>query len=329
VSVVQVMSGHDARENLLLQLLSDNSRTTITAITKKFGCSRVTASKIISKVEKQFGIRYTLEINEDKLAPSERHIMLLKFKKSPAPKSLEAFFKNDINTEAAYLANNNRSLVIFSRTRDPSAYLAWEQKLSNSLFKYKPIIRHSEVIKSNFGFFPLSNNFVDYISKDVKITQKDKAILSLLNQDSRINYNELSRKTGLNEDTIHYRVYRLQKKGIIKRFTIAVQNPPLTHIGAYFADYSYGSHPDKYDEFATQISSQDKKDSPLSSLQVAALTRGSYRFFLMGAFKDKKEATQKFVQKHKKTFGADAAIYSADNIKVIKGILPFRSLNTT
>lgn len=315
------------RQSLLLRILSDNSRATITSITKKLGCSRITTSRLLSKLENELGIKYTLEINQDKLEPSEMHVVHVKFGKSPNLKTLQGFFKNDLNSEAAYISNNKNNMIVLSRTDDPSSYLHWEQGLASAIARYKPIIKHSEIIHPNFGFFPLGDNFVDHVSRNLKITQKDKQILSIMNQNSRINYNELSRRTGLNEDTIHYRVYRLQKMGLIKRFTIAVQNPTYKHANVYLADYSFDKNPSKYIEFADKLLSDwNVNYEILNPFQVVALTRGSYRLFLIGLFKDRVDATERFIAKHKKAFKKEGRIEIAEMVKPIKGMLPFRSI---
>ncbi len=322
------MTGLGDRQSLLLRILSDNSRSTITSITKKLGCSRITTSRLLSKLENELGIRYTLEINQDKLEPSELHVIHVKFGKNPNVKSLQSFFKDDFDSEAVYLSKNNKNMVVLSRTKDPPSYLQWEQRMANAISRYNPTIKHSEIVHSNFGFFPLNDNFVEQIRRDLKITQKDKQILSIMNQNSRINYNDLSRKTGLNEDTIHYRVYRLQKMGLIKRFTIAVQNPPYKYANAYLVDYSFAKNPNKYIEFAGKLHSDwNYNESALNPFQVVTLTRGSYRLFLIGLFKDRIDSVERFVSKHRKAFKDEGHVEVAEMIKPIKGILPFRSIS--
>ena len=49
---------------------------------------------------------------------------------------------------------------------------------------------------------------------------KDRSMITLLTQDSRISNVELSRKIGLTEGAVRARIERLVKEGTIRRFTI-------------------------------------------------------------------------------------------------------------
>lgn len=50
----------------------------------------------------------------------------------------------------------------------------------------------------------------------------DKAILSQLQEDSRIPYAELASKVGLSVGAVHERVKKLERKGVIKRYRVDV-----------------------------------------------------------------------------------------------------------
>jgi len=52
----------------------------------------------------------------------------------------------------------------------------------------------------------------------------DSAILEILRKNSRTSFLEMSRITGISDATIQFRVKRMKERGIIERFTIAV-NP--------------------------------------------------------------------------------------------------------
>lgn len=53
------------------------------------------------------------------------------------------------------------------------------------------------------------------------VTPTDRAIIRLLQQNSRISYAELSRKTGIPESTIRRRMERLQETGVIEFSMVA------------------------------------------------------------------------------------------------------------
>lgn len=54
----------------------------------------------------------------------------------------------------------------------------------------------------------------------LNITPNESKVLRILNEDSRISINEISEITGLNRNTIRKIIIDLKKKGIIKKFTI-------------------------------------------------------------------------------------------------------------
>jgi Lrp/AsnC family transcriptional regulator for asnA, asnC and gidA len=50
----------------------------------------------------------------------------------------------------------------------------------------------------------------------------DSNIIKLLKQNSRMSYLEMSRRMGISDATIQFRIKRLKEHGIIKKFTITV-----------------------------------------------------------------------------------------------------------
>jgi Lrp/AsnC family transcriptional regulator, leucine-responsive regulatory protein len=51
------------------------------------------------------------------------------------------------------------------------------------------------------------------------VEEIDRRIVSLLSQDGRISFTELSRRTGLSVSATHQRVRRLERRGVIKGYT--------------------------------------------------------------------------------------------------------------
>ncbi|MBC7101393.1 Lrp/AsnC family transcriptional regulator [Methanothermobacter tenebrarum] len=61
----------------------------------------------------------------------------------------------------------------------------------------------------------------------VKIDDIDKKILHLLNEDGRMSYREISRKLGVSVGTVHNRVEKLMKNGVIKKFVPVIDHSKL------------------------------------------------------------------------------------------------------
>ena len=57
-----------------------------------------------------------------------------------------------------------------------------------------------------------------------QLDEYDKKIISLLMEDGRISYVDLANKVGLSRVAVRDRVYNLKEKGVIEKFTIAVDS---------------------------------------------------------------------------------------------------------
>jgi Lrp/AsnC family transcriptional regulator, leucine-responsive regulatory protein len=54
------------------------------------------------------------------------------------------------------------------------------------------------------------------------VEEIDRRIVSLLSQDGRISFTELSRQTGLSVSATHQRVRRLERRGVIRGYTAVI-----------------------------------------------------------------------------------------------------------
>ena len=61
----------------------------------------------------------------------------------------------------------------------------------------------------------------------MKLDELDHQILAILKKDSRTPFTEVGRELGVSDATIHGRVNRMMKEGIIKEFTVKVDEAAL------------------------------------------------------------------------------------------------------
>ncbi len=54
--------------------------------------------------------------------------------------------------------------------------------------------------------------------------KKDTAILELVKQNSRHSVREIAKETGIRPSTVHQRLLKLKKEGVIERFTVKLDN---------------------------------------------------------------------------------------------------------
>ena len=321
----------DEKERMLLRELSNNSRSTVTNLSEQIGCSRITTSRLLRRLVEKLKIRFTLELNTSRLGISERHIVMVKFARKPDVKALRDFFGADMYSQNVYLTEGDYDLLIYAVTGNPVDYIRWETKVASELSEYGVVIRPSEYVFAHFGYMPLSNDFVGFIDKyNKQIDDDDKRILSLLNQDSRMGYREMAEKLKMKEDTIRYRIFTLRKSEVIRRFTIAVQEPIGLYPISYFINYRFNktTTSTRFALARESYMNADDHNPLLNTFQFVAPISGSYRSFGIALFKGKEAALEGAVTHHQRIFNKeDIEITYAGISGVIKGLLPFRNLD--
>lgn len=318
------------REKLIVRELSTNARVSLTQIGKVARCSPVTATKIIGKLTKQLDMRFTLEIDLDRLGLAERHVITVKFSKKPDERFLQNFFQNDPYAQDVYLTKGDFDLLVLATADTPVNYIKWETDLGASLSEYLPDLKPSEFVFPQLGYIPLNDIFTDFIRDEIKTDKKDKLILKTLNNNSRMSYREIGRQLGINEDTIRYRIFKLMHKGIISRFTIAIQNPGYGHLVAYLMRYKFNKNTttNAFPQMRRHYMTDDESVPLLNGFQLIAPISGSYRSFGMAFDKDEKTVLYKSIKWHKNVLSNELVrIRHAEVIKPLKGLLPLRSLD--
>lgn len=63
----------------------------------------------------------------------------------------------------------------------------------------------------------------------VKLDQKDKKILEILNLDARASIAKISRKTGIQRDSVLYRINKMKKHNVIRYFHTVLNPTVLKH----------------------------------------------------------------------------------------------------
>ena len=80
---------------------------------------------------------------------------------------------------------------------------------------YEGVVRHRRHAPRAHGFrYRMAQLWLD-------LDEVDRAILSSLRENARISLQEISRRSGVSDATIQFRLRRLKSNGVIERFTIA------------------------------------------------------------------------------------------------------------
>ena len=317
----------NAREKIILRELSTDSRTSLSNMSKKAGCSYVTVGKVIDKLKEKLDIKFILELDLTKLGFLQKHVLMVKFTKKPDLKFLERTLKEEKDVIGAYITKGQFDMVIFAAESDPIKYVHWETLFIQKLSDYGAKVKSSDLPYFSFGFLPVDNTLID--NAKIKIKKDEIMLLKLLNDNSRISYSELARLLKTNESTIRYKLFNLLKRGIIKRFTIAAQNPPQEYIIGFFENWIFSK---AFEQRAAldrkHMIGIDEQLPILTTFQMSAPLTGSYENFIIGLFDNETTALENTAKKHAEIYKTEGFEEKhARIIKSLKGYFPFRNLD--
>ncbi len=124
---------------------------------------------------------------------------------------------------------------------------------------------------------------------------KDEKILELLKENSKLTTNQLSKKLLIPVTTIHNRIKKLEQEGIIKRYTLELDNKKLSKTLAAFIHITVDYNRLKQ----INISQHDltKKIKQNEAVEEAAMVTGGTDIIIKVRVKSVEELDQ-FVTKH-------------------------------
>ncbi len=319
------MEFYSYREKIILRKLSEDATASLEELAQAAKCSRITASKILDKLSEKLKIHFTVELEEEKIGITQKHIIVVKFKEKPGEEYLRKLLENDRVVSNAYLCDGDFDLIINARLNDAMLYTVWESRFPGMLAEFEPKIYPSTHMLNNFGYLPINPDQLTMSN----LNEKDRLILAELAKDSRTSLTELSKKLGINRTTLNYRIYMLKKEGIIKRFTIAVNNPHKNYILAFLANYVFAKDtPARSIRMMRYYQEYDKELPLLNTFQLLAPMSGSYRFLAIGLFDDEKDAIEHAINAHYEIFDKEhVAIKRARITGLLKGNYPFRNMD--
>ena len=228
-------------ENIILKGLSSNPRIGIAGIARRIGLPYGPTSYYVKKLEKKYGIRYTIEpgfLNHFSLS---KFIAIAKFKdKRPNMEKLQKLFEANPNVQLAFIARGAYDLFIFFLAKDPfeAEQLIYEIRKSDVLADCTAEW-FASYYTQGIGFIPIRDEFMETLGQRVwhrskeqprkakdQIFLREYATLRELNRDGLIPFIEIDRKYGLKEGSALYTYQQLLKSEMILRTTITMQNPP-------------------------------------------------------------------------------------------------------
>ncbi len=310
----------------MLRLLSENSRITMSELAKSVGLSRKTAKDRLARLEKELGIRYTLELDEDKLGLFNPHIIIIKFNKRPSDDYLKQVFSRFHIPQIVATIKGSYDMFIYANAQSRDDYVHWDRGLQIHLADYGVSWNPSEVAWRPLGFYPLRNELLERLD----LPEKYKTLLLLLNKNSRATFQQLSKETGMHFNTIAYNFKKLVELGYIKRFTLVMEKLDPFTVMTIFGKYIISSRFEQDARSTRDFFRTDDEYSLVSRYVIVNQLVGSGDFFGVGVFDDLETAMKRFWNYYKEDMVAEKPKSERGVIdKVLIGDLPLRSLDTS
>ncbi len=327
-----MMKNYSFVKRTLLRELSENSRVSFTTLAKRLKCSRNTVVSNIDSLKKELGLHYTVEFDKTSLGITHRHIWAVKFGTSPPTQSeLKEIFKDDPYSLLVARTQGDFDLLIHVAADSGWRYTNWRLTTAMKLLKYKPTIKPSMIIMRHTGFTLLNNSLLEKIDMSRhNLDELDKKILMLLNENSRLSLAAMAKSLKEDVETIRYRLRKLSKSKIIRRFTIVLEKPPKNYQLAFFMNLELAPGIMKRYRSAYEYYVENDKTEGMpivNNFQYLALLSGSYIFFGLACFENDEEAFKYAINEHRKLYMEDSPIMEYAKItSVVKGIMPVRNV---
>jgi Lrp/AsnC family transcriptional regulator, regulator for asnA, asnC and gidA len=226
----------DVKDQKIVSLLLDNSRTSFTQLAKKVGVSKEVLNYRIKRLEKQLINGYYTIINNEALG-FKRYLFFIQLKQISPREEDEFLDYLNHHPYVTYLGPiiGKWNLVFDLLVRDENHLRELAQEIVTKAGPYfesyiiNGTAMHEEIFHTKF--FPLSDVHVSQQHQPkttYRVDEIDKKILSILANNARAEYAYLANELGMTANAIKYRIKKLEKENIILGYTTSVR---FNHFG--------------------------------------------------------------------------------------------------
>lgn len=221
------------KDLLILKQLMEDGRKSSSSISKEIDLGREIVNYRIKRLIKEnLIVKFIPKINEEAIKYKEYTIFLKLNLDDQISKN--KFIKDKIgNKYLMWIVKSGSGwdliVTLYAQSIDEFKEKLSEilEGFSTVLASYYTIITSEEIKESEkeilckklFDEKNFSEDFEKIKSLDIQIDEKDKEILSILEQDARIQYKEIAEKLDISSDTVKYRIDKMKSSGIIERFS--------------------------------------------------------------------------------------------------------------
>ncbi|AKA48283.1 hypothetical protein IX51_03275 [uncultured archaeon] len=230
------------KERKALMALSMNGRITTKHFAEIAGTSMKNARKLLNDVDKKFRLRYTAELDINKLGYLS-YIAFVKFTEDyphrPNRDEMKETLEKQPMVQFAAATEGDIDLVMHILARNDDEIRSDIYKLREALTPSFDSVWNIAPFFTTYGFMPIRDKFFEILDERVwkrkkgqqrpdedQIFKREWAVLKELCIDGSINLSEIDKKYGFDNGLSDYAYTRLHDRGVIKRIT-AIQDLPL------------------------------------------------------------------------------------------------------
>ena len=284
----------------ILEAISTDGRISVAEIARKVGISPVAARYRLRKLEKRYGIRYTLEFGYSFFG-FFRFIIFIKFKgKKSSPEAIKEVFEKEPTIQYAAMLSGKYDVFVYLLAESP---ILLERKLydlrSSPPFAPYDTYWYVNYITYSYGYVPMRERFFEILKektwhktedtprkKPDQLMEREYLLLKELGEDGRRDFAQIDEKYKFSKGAAQYTYYRLIERKIIYRITITMDKVPFKYIMLAKCNQlnvqEFNNHRDSY--FMDVI---QETDTPLNKyLLIGDISSPNGLLYIAPVFKD-------------------------------------------
>lgn len=229
----QKLNEIDEIDKKILMALSMNGRATLPLISKLTGMSPTALHYRIKHLEKIYNIKYTIELDLDKLK-YHKFLVFMKFigKNKPSIHEIYKATVNMPNVQFVCSLNGNYDILIYLLAKDNRDVAYAIHIISDSGISNYEIEYYVSTFYETYNFIPLRDVFIDSIKNELK--EREYNLIKEFNNNGKMEFTEIDKKYNQDRGRSHYAYFGLKESGLLKRVTINMLDSPVRYIGIIY-----------------------------------------------------------------------------------------------
>jgi len=305
----------------LLKALYNNSRLSLRELAAQHGVSHHVVSYMLKRLEREYGIVYTLDLDENKMGFANGRIVTIKFKNKPDIEIIKEKLINDPFVQDLYLADGDFDLIMYVSGITEEEFKVWQWHFRQYFNKYMPLLRTSTLTAKYAGFMSLRNKA---IMNSPNLSEFEKKVLAILNENSREKISEIAKKVKVKDlDKVIYVIKKLKERGIIKRFTAITTKPGKGIVQAFGTVVNpSNNHLNYVINFYNEVVNEEKHQLASDYILITD-TLGYFDGFNIASFDRGEDAEKRGAEMYKKIFADEILLLEKGIITdTLAGYLP-------